>query len=263
MKEGLKKISFKSKAIYRLSAFLRSRLILVIIFVQKTRMNRTALHSKTQKSNLNRGLKEKEISIAPTKETPLCKLAYKYGTDKCPRIKHNFTPYYYSIFKSMRKSVKLFFEMGIGFYQDMQKVDKTYDPNLKRWYHKGASLKMWRDFFPNAQVVGADLRHQTLFKDERIDTYLCDERDPKQVNNLLKKIGEKIDIFIDDGSHNKDLQVLLAKTALPLLKRDVIYIIEDVTHTDYVRSSLKKYDCEVIECSKRWRDDHLLIIKNS
>ncbi len=199
--------------------------------------------------------------IAPTKQTPLCKLAYKYGTDKCPRIKHNYTPYYYHKFKKLRNSVKMFFEMGIGYYENIQNVDKKYDPRLKRWYQKGASLKMWRDFFPKTQIVGADFRRQTLFKDERIDTYLCDERDPKQVKNLLKKIGKKIDVFIDDGSHNRDLQVLLAKTALPHLRKDVIYIIEDVSSPKYITNKLRNYNCEVIECGKRWRDDHLVVVK--
>lgn len=207
--------------------------------------------SNIQKSNLNLGLKD----------TPLCKLAYKYGTDKCPRIKHNFTPYYYSLFKSMRKSAKLIFEMGIGYYKDIEKTDITYDPNLKRWYRKGASLKMWRDFFPNAQIIGADIRPITQFEEERIKTYVCDESDAKQVRKLLKKFGERIDIFIDDASHKPDLQVLLAKTALPLLKKDVIYIIEDVTYPKYIGKHLEKYDCEVVKCSKRWRDDNLVIVR--
>lgn len=38
--------------------------------------------------------------------TELCELAYKYGTDKCPQIKHFYTPYYYKLFKDRRLSVK-------------------------------------------------------------------------------------------------------------------------------------------------------------
>jgi len=96
---------------------------------------------------------------------------------------------------------------------------------------------------------------------KRIRTYLCDERGPNQVRDMLKNIRMKIDIFIDDASHNGAHQVLLAKTALPLLRKDVVYIIEDVKHPEHVSEHLDKYDCEVIECSKRWRDDKLVVVK--
>lgn len=203
------------------------------------------------------------------KETPLCKLAYKYGTDKCPRIRHNYTPYYYHQFKDIRNSVRVIFEMGIGYYKGVQVTDSIYDPGLKRQYKKGASLKMWRDFFPKALVIGADIQPATLFEEERIKTYLCDQTNAKQVRSLLKSIGKKIDIFIDDSSHKRDYQILLAKTALPLLKTGVIYIIEDVVWPEYIIQELKKcshsgeYDYEVIECSQRYKDDRLVIVRKT
>jgi len=194
-------------------------------------------------------------------ETPLCKLAYKYGTDKCPRIKHNYTPYYYSLFKDVRKSIKLVFEMGIGYYKGVENNNTNYDSSLKRLYQKGASLKMWRDFFPNAKVIGADNQPAVLFKDKRIETYLCNQTDQKQVRNLLKKFSKKIDIFIDDALHNARYQIRLAETVLPLLNKTAIYIIEDVTNPKYICRYLEKYDCRIIECSKKYKDDKLIIVK--
>lgn len=227
----------------------------------KSALKKPDPQTKTQNTKPNLRINTEALSKVGEKETPLCELAYKYGTDKCPRIKHGYTPHYYSLFKDIRNSVKMIFEMGIGYYKGIEKADLTYDPGLKRWYQRGASLKMWRDFFPNAQVVGADVQPATLFKEKRIKTYLCDQTNEKQVRDLLKIIGKKIDIFIDDGSHNKDHQVLLAETALPFLKKDVIYIIEDVTYPEYISQQLTKYDCEVVDGGKRWRDDHLVIVK--
>jgi len=196
-------------------------------------------------------------------ETPLCKLAYKYGTDKCPQVKHNYTPQYYKLFKSIRKSTKTLFEMGIGYYENIKNVDITYDPKLKRWYHRGASLKMWRDFFPKATIYGADRRAEAMFDDDRIKSFVCDQTNDEQVKNLLtNKIKSEIDIFIDDGSHAKESQVALARAALPYLKRDVIYIIEDVTYPTYIQVILREYECKVIKCSQKWKDDHLVIVKN-
>src|SRR5260221_5176203 len=105
-------------------------------------------------------------------QTPLCKLAYKYGTDKCPQLKHCYTPYYHQLFKGRQKTVKKVLELGIGYYKTIKEQEAVYDRKLKRYYQKGASLKMWRDFFPNAQIFGADIQPDTLFEEERIKTYL-------------------------------------------------------------------------------------------
>lgn len=153
--------------------------------------------------------------------------------------------------------------MGIGYYRNIDKLNKVYDPGLKRWYVKGASLKMWRDFFPKAEVVGADIRPETMFVDKRIGTYICDQTKPEQIRKLLNKIGKKIDIFIDDGSHSPKVQTLLAKTALPLLKKDVVYIIEDVRNHNYITDELNDYYSEAIVCSsKKLKDDCLVVVKN-
>jgi len=40
------------------------------------------------------------------KETPLCKLAFEYKTDKCPKIKHVYTPFYYELLKDRKNTIK-------------------------------------------------------------------------------------------------------------------------------------------------------------
>lgn len=176
------------------------------------------------------------------KLTELCKIAYKYGTDKCPQLKHSYTPYYYDLFKDKRKKIKKVLEMGIGGNtHDWSKTDWIYDPKLNRNYHKGASLYMWRDFFPNAQIYGADNAPETIFQDKRIKTFLCDERKKEDIENLVKQTGSDIDLFIDDGSHYWKNQAFLARTILPLLDKGVIYIIEDVEYSQHIRRILKDY----------------------
>ena len=64
----------------------------------------------------------------------LDKLEVKYGADKWG--KHHYTPVYYEMFKDRRDSVKKVVEIGTG---------------------EGASIAMWNDFFPNAQIYGADI----------------------------------------------------------------------------------------------------------
>lgn len=192
----------------------------------------------------------------------LDRLAYKYGTDKCPQIKHSYTPYYYKLFKDRRNEIKKVLEMGIGYYDCMKHVGEIWDKRLKRNYQRGASLKMWRDFFPNAQIYGADIRPDTMFEDERIKTFLCDETKKEDIENLVRQTGSDIDIFIDDGSHKYPHQIFLAQTILPLLDDGVIYIIEDAEWTRKISRALSDYGVEVVGFTpKEYRDNKLVVIR--
>ena len=194
--------------------------------------------------------------------TALCLLAYKYGTDKCPQIKHSYTPFYYDYLKDKRNSFKKILEFGIGHtrknWHNPQEITDI-KPNLIC----GASLKMWRDFFPNALVYGADISPLTMFEDKRIKTYICDETNNKDIAKLIKEIGSDIDLVIDDASHHVDHQIGLAKALLPLLKSDVIYIIEDVGHSKDIMNALgENYDYYMPDIPRKWHGGRILVIKN-
>ncbi len=194
--------------------------------------------------------------------TPLCKIAYRYGTDKCPQLKHSYTPFYYELLSDKRHAVKKVLEMGIGYMPGMPEKTIIFDPGLQRTYYRGASLYMWRDFFPNAQIYGADVHPETLFEDNRIKTYLCDETKTDDIVELIKKTGPDIDLFVDDGNHNKRRQIFLCKTALPLLKKDVIYIIEDVRFPEEIVNALPEYDCQISQFPPKLIDDRFIVVRN-
>lgn len=194
--------------------------------------------------------------------TPLCRIAKRYGTDKCPQIKHCYTPFYYEMFKDRQKEVKKVVEMGIGRYFDMENKDKIYDETLRRTYHKGASLKMWRDFFPNAIIYGADVRPETMFTDKRIETILCDETKKEDLVNLIRHTGSDIDLFVDDASHHVDHQLFMCQTVMPLLGKNVTYVIEDTNYPNRIPEILKNYDCEVPHVPKTWSGGWMVIVKH-
>jgi len=189
-----------------------------------------------------------------TPKTELCELAKKYGADKCPQIGHQYTPFYYELFKDKRNDIKKVFEFGVGNMRQYKHI-----PN----YKVGASLHMWRDFFPNAQVYGADNKPDSVFKTDRLETFLCDERYEEQVIKLIKKVGADIDIFIDDASHHVHDQRFLCETVMPLLKKDVIYIIEDTRRYRMLAKQLPQYDCvgaELLPNTRIKHNDGLLIV---
>ena len=113
-------------------------------------------------------------------ETPLCKLAFKYGADKCPQISHMYTPFYYEYLKDKRQTIKKVLEVGVGNNRQAAVI-----PN----YFIGASLRMWRDFFPNAWVYGGDKAPECIFEDDRLSTYYCDETKKGDICLWLQPMG--------------------------------------------------------------------------
>jgi len=184
--------------------------------------------------------------------TLLDDLALKYGSDKTPTIKHHYTQWYYPYFENKRNDIKKLLEIGIG---DAIEMAWTGVPN----YQTGASLRMWRDFFPNATVYGADIKDLTV---EGIKTFQCDQSNVEGLKAIIAEIGGDLDVVIDDGSHRADHQVITCLTLMPLLQHSVTYVIEDVGHPE-IKSQLEAYNVEEIRFRPRTnRDDRLLIVKH-
>lgn len=189
--------------------------------------------------------------------TLLCDIAYKYKTDKCPQVLHNYTPFYWEQLKDRRESVRKVLEFGIGCPMNMARFHKDYQT--------GASLRMWRDFFPNAQIYGADILPETQIEDERIKTFICNEHDGDAIRNLIQTIGSDIDILIDDASHYYTEQNFLCRTLMPLLPKDVFYSIEDVRSTHLLLRTIgQKYECFAPDLHplKSIYRDSIIIVKN-
>jgi hypothetical protein len=101
-------------------------------------------------------------------------------------------------------------------------------------YKSGASLRMWRDYFHNATVVGCDINTSVLFNnEERIRTFYTDQSSETSLLNLItsniQPMSTYIDILLDDGSHNEDHQRISFKILWPFVRPNGgIYIIEDI-----------------------------------
>ena len=154
----------------------------------------------------------------------LCTLAKSYGVDKCPAICHSYTPAYHTILKGLRDTTKLVLEIGIGNTPLMV-------PIVGRTYKPGASLRMWRDYFPSAQILGCDILESVLFKEERIDTVVADQSNEESLNALrayTKTFGEYVDLIVDDGSHVVEHMRLSFKVLWASIRPGGLYIIEDI-----------------------------------
>jgi hypothetical protein len=120
----------------------------------------------------------------------------------------------------------------------------------------GASLKVWRDYFPNAIIYGADIDKDILFETDRIKTFFINQLDPIAIKNFWKACGEKnFDIMIDDGLHEYKAGTTLFINSIDMLSKNGIYVIEDVTPKDMILYQdffkTKNYVVEYVQLYKR------------
>jgi len=141
---------------------------------------------------------------------------------------HNYTTFYYSIFKDMREKPLRVFELGLG-------TNNTDIPsNMGSHGRPGASLYGWTEFFPNAQIFGADIDKGILFNSDRINTFFCDQTKPEIIKSMWdeEKLKEDFDIIIEDGLHTFDANVCFFENSIHKLKPNGYYIIEDIVNTE-------------------------------
>lgn len=163
---------------------------------------------------------------------PMNDIADNNLTDK--NTAHSYFDTYEKLFSSIRIRARNILEVGI---------------------YWGGSIRLWRDYFPNAQIYGVDIcnldfiqkesikndNHITLFTNTNgyDDTFISE-------NFINKNI--KFDMILDDGPHDLQSMIDLIVKYVPLLSENGIMVIEDVqdfqwteTLKEYVPNDLKQY----------------------
>jgi len=105
----------------------------------------------------------------------------------------------------------------------------------------GASLCVWRDYFPNATVHGIDIdprAKQCEDLSRGIHIHIGDQSDPEFLKTIADKIGRPIDIVIDDGSHVNAFTIISFRELFPYVEKGGLYIVEDL-HTTYFKLDSK------------------------
>lgn len=232
---------------------------------RKIKRNVTTLSETTENSI--------HINYDSNPQSDLARLCDEYGTDKgeltpnsnpYPWPSHNYSDFYELIFSAKRNSVKSLLECGIG-------TPNTDIPNnMGEEGNPGASLRVWRDYFFNADVTGIDIDPEVMFSEKRIDTYCVDQTSEDSIRNFLNKKEIDFDIIIDDGLHEFHANVSLFENTIDRLNEDGIYIIEDVSYHNlneykkYFIDDLEEYHAKFIdlETSKRTnrKGDRIIMI---
>lgn len=142
---------------------------------------------------------------------PLTDLGERYGTDKVHD--HHYTPHYHQRFAEFRNMEITLLEIGVGGYGD---------PTAG-----GASLRMWRDYFGKATIVGVDIEPKTLDLGDRVYVEQGDISDRRVIDRLAERYGP-FDIIIDDGSHRYDDIVTAWAYLWEHLRMGGWYVVEDL-----------------------------------
>jgi hypothetical protein len=154
-------------------------------------------------------------------KTELCDIMTAHGSDKGNG--HNYTLLCHFLFHHRRREITNVFELGIG-------TNFTDVPSsMGEGGTPGASLRGWRDFFPRAQIIGADIDKRILFTDDRIATYYVDQTNKVDIADLWKTLSStSFDIMIDDGLHTCEANAVFMENSFHKLSQGGYYIIEDI-----------------------------------
>lgn len=144
----------------------------------------------------------------------LFNLANKYNTDKRYE-EHNYIQMYSEIMESSRTTVNKMLEIGFG---------------------KGGSVRMWMDYFPNADIYCmeyCDEEYKNVWHNPNLDipnleVIIGDSTKPESWLN----VPYELDYIIDDGDHHPENQIATFMNGFSHVKSGGLYFIED-THCNF------------------------------
>jgi hypothetical protein len=163
-------------------------------------------------------------------------ISQQYKSDK-GAVYHNYLEIYEKYFSKYRDNLENFLEIGL-------------------W--QGDSIRMWRDYFPSGNLVGADILDLSHINLPNTQIHICDQSDRSQLKNLVSKTFNKFDIIIDDGGHWQHQQQITLGYMFPYLKSGGIFVIEDL-HTANNYSYTRPGDVATLEILHEWKDTKKLI----
>lgn len=151
----------------------------------------------------------------------LSKLFNLYGSDKSSH--HDYHLMYSEYLGDRRVELKKIVEIGIG------SIDLLTPQNMGAAGHPGASLRAFRDWAPNATVIGADIDPKTLFVEERIQTCTVNQLNRKSFSDLKNLIRNGADLVVIDGLHTPRADINSLLELLPNLASGGCFVVEDIS----------------------------------
>lgn len=137
----------------------------------------------------------------------LDKIAKSFGTDKSSEI-HNYCEKYEKWLPFDRLEPLTILEIGVL---------------------NGHSLLTWREYYPNAKIVGIDINpdcKQIENIEQNIFVEIGSQDDINFLQSVVDKFG-KFDLILDDGSHINQHIITSFQFLFDFLKPEGTYVVED------------------------------------
>ena len=148
-------------------------------------------------------------NVSISSNNDLAKLLNNNKSDKNTR--HSYLDLYQSLLENKKLSARNVLEIGID---------------------RGGSIKMWDDYFDNANVYAVDIMDYKKVWSEikNKNTIILHTSTDAYSQDCIDKhfSGIKFDFILDDGPHTLKSMIDFLHLYLPLLTNDGILIIEDV-----------------------------------
>lgn len=157
----------------------------------------------------------------------LKELVNNLHTDKNTR--HSYLDLYQKLLFSKKNTAKNILEIGIGYPFDLN----------------GGSIKLWHDYFLNANIYALDIQNIDGIWDEiknkdRIKLLTSiNAYDEITFKNLFLDKNIEFDIMLDDGPHSLESMIQFIKLYTQIMTKDGILMIEDVQSIEWI-DELKK-----------------------
>ena len=136
---------------------------------------------------------------------------------------HNYSIFYEKYFKSFKNKRINLLEIGS---------------------HEGKGLAGFFHYFPNSELIGANINpFQMRFTSNRITELFVDVSSPQILNSLSNHLEKEQDVIIDDASHNLRDILITFSIFFKKLKSKGVYVIEDMDQFE-VFKELNPYENE-------------------
>ena len=132
---------------------------------------------------------------------------------------HSYLPLYQKLLINKKETAKNVLEVGI---------------------HYGGSIKLWSDFFTNANVYGLDIMNinnvwESIKNNEKIILHTSTDAYNNDffINHFLNK-NIRCDFMLDDGPHTLESMIQFIKLYSQIMTDDGILIVEDVQLLEWI-----------------------------
>ena len=177
---------------------------------QRNFLYRAIVKSRVELERLTGGAAGVKRAVARPARSNLSWLAAVYGSDKGATA-HRYVDLYERHLGERRHLVHKVLEIGV---------------------YRGASLQMWQDFFPRAEIYGVDISDVSV-SGSRIHTIRGDQSDPALLE-AVRAVGP-FDLVIDDGSHRAGDLITTFDGLFDSVRPGGFYVVEDM-QTAYLES---------------------------